>query len=226
MERIQSDIDFSSAAFPYLAARQGKIGDVPVIALRVGFVGELGYELYVPYGFGDAVIRAIVAHGTPLGLVPYGLEALGIMRIEKGHVAGSEITGWATAEDLGLGWMVPAKKPHNYVGRTMARREGLVSPDREVLVGLKAINPMEKIPAGAHLIAGGALNSPDADHGYVTATTWSPTLDAHIALGVLKRGRERHGEVLRAANPLQKYEVMVEVADPVFYDPENARVRD
>ncbi len=219
--------DVSNEAFPFLSAAEITVcGGVPAKLFRISFSGELAYELCVPYGFGDAVVRTLAERGARHGLVPYGLEALGIMRIEKGHVAGSEITGWATAGDLGLGWMVPEKKPHNYIGRAMAAREGLIDPNREVLVGLKSLNPSEKVPAGSHLIADGALNSPEADHGHVTATTWSPTLNAYIALGVLKRGRERHGEILRAANPLQKYDVMVEVADPVFYDPENARVRD
>lgn len=224
---LVDDFDVSNEGFPFLSAAEITVcGGVPAKLLRISFSGELAYELYVPFGFGDAVIRQLAQRGEKHGLVPYGLEALGVMRIEKGHVAGSEITGWATADDLGLGWMVPEKKPHNYIGRAMAMREGLNDANREVLVGLKAVNPNEKIPAGSHLISDGALNGPENDHGYVTATTWSPTLDSHIALGVLKRGRERHGEILRAANPLQKYDVMVEVADPVFYDPENARVRD
>lgn len=219
--------DVSNEAFPFLSAAEITVcNGVPAKLLRISFSGELGYELYVPYGYGDAVVRAVAEAGKAHDVGPYGLEALGVMRIEKGHVAGSEITGWATADDLGLGWMVSAKKPHNYIGRMLAQREGLVAPDREVLVGLKPLNPAEKIPCGCHLIADGGLNVAEADHGYVTATTWSPTLETNIAIGVLKRGRERHGEKLRAADPLRGYDVMVEVVDPVFYDPENARVRD
>ena len=224
---LVDDFDVGNEAFPFLSAAEITVcGGVPAKLLRISFSGELGYELYVPYGYGDAVIRQLVERGSPYGLIPYGLEALGIMRIEKGHVAGSEINGWPTADDLGLGWMVSPKKEHAYIGRMMSAREGLNDPGREQLVGLKAIDPSEPIPCGAHLIGDGALNSPEADHGYITAVTWSPTLNGHIALGLLKRGRERHGEQVRAANPLQRYEVMVEVCDPVFYDPENARVRD
>ena len=224
---VVDDFDVGNEAFPFLAAAEITVcGGVPAKLLRISFSGELGYELYVPYGYGDSVVRAVAEAGRAHDVGPYGLEALGVMRIEKGHVAGSEITGWATADDLGLGWMMSSKKEQNYIGRVMAGREGLVAPDREMLVGLKPLNPNEKIPVGAHLMSGGGLNTPDNDHGYTTAATWSPTLGMNIALGMLKRGRERYGEHVRAADPLRGYDVMVEIVNPVFYDPENARVRD
>ena len=101
----------------------------------------------------------------------------------------------------------------------------MVDIDRQVLVGLKPVKPKERIFPGAHLLARDAPLEGEHDEGYVTAAAWSPTLDTHIALGFLKRGRRRHGEVIRAANPLQRQEVLVEVVDPVFYDPEHERVR-
>ena len=84
----------------------------------------MAYELGVPARYGDAAIRAIMAAGEEFGITPYGTEALGVMRIEKGHVAGNEINGQLTARDLGLGRMMSKKK--DYVGRVMAQRPALV----------------------------------------------------------------------------------------------------
>jgi sarcosine oxidase subunit alpha len=226
LQGLVDKTDLSNAAFPFLMAADITVcGGVPARLMRISFSGELAYEIYVPYRYGDAFLRALVEAGEPHGIQPYGLEALGVMRIEKGHVAGSELTGWTTADDIGLKWMVSAKKPGDYVGRVLAGREGLIDPDREVLVGLKPVKPGHKIVAGAHLLPKKAAVTPENDHGYVTATCWSPTLQQTIALGFLRRGRERHGEVVRAANLMKKQETLVEVVDPVFYDPENQRVR-
>ena len=226
LQAVVDDLDLANDAFPFLSAAEITVcNGVPARLMRISFSGELAYELYVPYRFGDAVVRAIAGAGVLHGIGPYGLEALGVMRIEKGHVAGSEINGLATGEDLGLGWMISDKKPSDYIGRALKERYGLVDIDRQVLVGLKPVKPKERVFPGAHLLAKDSPLDGEYDEGYVTAAAWSPTLDTHIALGLLKRGRRRHGEVVRAANPLQRQEVLVEVVDPVFYDSEHERVR-
>ncbi|MGF1610664.1 MAG: sarcosine oxidase subunit alpha family protein [Kiloniellales bacterium] len=222
---VVEGLDLSNEAFPFLAAAEVTVlGGVPARLLRVSFSGELAYELYVPADAGDAAVRALMAAGLEHDTVPYGLEALGTMRIEKGHVAGSEVNGFTTADDLGLGRMQSKKKP-DYIGRVLTGREGLTDPARQVVVGLRAVAPEQAIIAGAHLLPEGAAATVEHDQGYVTAVTWSPTLDTHIALALLSRGRARHGERLRAASPLHGSETLVEVVDPVFYDPEAARVR-
>ncbi|MGI9415593.1 MAG: sarcosine oxidase subunit alpha family protein, partial [Hyphomicrobiales bacterium] len=219
LQALVDEQDLSNEAFPFLSAAELTVcNGVPARLMRISFSGELAYELYVPYRYGDAVVRALAGAGALHGIVPYGLGALGVMRIEKGHVAGSEINGLATGHDLGLGWMVTDKKEGDYIGRVLKERYGLVDVDRQVLVGLKPVKPKERIFAGAHLLAKDTPTDGEHDEGYVTAAAWSPTLETHIALGFLKRGRRRHGEVIRAANPLQRQEVLVEVVDPVFYD--------
>ena len=222
---VVGGIDLSNEAFPFLAAAEVTVlGGVPARLLRVSFSGELAYELYVPADAGDAAVRALMAAGIEHGVVPYGLEALGTMRIEKGHVAGSEINGFTTAGDLGLGRMQSKKKP-DYIGRVLTARPGLTDPARQVVVGLRALDPNAAIIAGAHLLPEGLPDTVEHDQGYVTTVTWSPTLECHIALALLSRGRERYGERLRAASPLHGKETLVEVVDPLFYDPESARVR-
>ena len=106
----------------------------------------------MPARYGDAAIRAIMAAGEEFGITPYGTEALGVMRIEKGHVAGNEINGQLTARDLGLGRMMSKKK--DYIGRVMAQRPALLAPDRPALVGFKPVDRKARLRAGAHFLAG------------------------------------------------------------------------
>ena len=114
----------------------------------------MAYELAVPARYGDAAIRAIMAAGEEFGITPYGTEALGVMRIEKGHVAGNEINGQLTARDLGLGRMMSKKK--DYIGRVMAQRPALVEPDRPALVGFQPVDRKARLRAGAHFLSVGA----------------------------------------------------------------------
>ena len=129
--------DISNAAFPYMAAAEmTAMGGIQARLFRISFSGELAYEIAVPAGYGDALIRRIMEAGREFGIAPYGTEALGVMRIEKGHVAGNEINGQTTARDLGLGRMMSTKK--DYVGRVMAQRPGLLAADRPTLRRLQA----------------------------------------------------------------------------------------
>ena len=116
--------------FPYLAAKEiSVLGGIPARLFRISFSGEHAYELSVPADYGNMAARALMQAGEEFGITPYGVEALSVMRIEKGHVAGGELNGTTTAADLGLGTMMSTKK--DYIGRMMAAREGLVDQDRE-----------------------------------------------------------------------------------------------
>jgi len=184
----------------------------------------MAYELAVPARYGDAAIRAIMAAGEEFGIVPYGTEALGVMRIEKGHVAGNEINGQLTARDLGLGRMMSTKK--DYVGRVMAQRPALLDADRPALVGVKPVDRNARLRAGAHFLAVGAANTIESDEGYMTSVAFSPMLGHWIGLGVLARGPQRIGERVRAYDPVRNGDVEVEICNPVFFDPEGARLHD
>src|SRR5262249_51801714 len=135
---LDEKFDLGDRAFPHLAARELALGGVPARLFRLSFSGELAYELAVPARHGDALIRAIMTLGAEYGITPYGTEALGVMRIEKGHVAGNEINGQLTARDLGLGRMLSTRK--DYVGRVLSQREALLAPDRPALVGLQPVD--------------------------------------------------------------------------------------
>jgi len=214
----------SDAAFPYLAAGQLTVmGGLPARLFRISYSGELAYEIAVPAGYGETVWRHMMESGREFGIEPYGTEALGSMRIEKGHVAGNEINGQTTARDLGLGRMLSGAK--DFVGRAMAQRPGLMAADRPRLVGLKPVNRQDRLRAGAHFIRADAKPSGREDEGYMTSVAFSPTLDHWVGLGLLVRGPERHGERVHACDPVRGGNVAVEVCHPVFYDPAGERLR-
>jgi sarcosine oxidase subunit alpha len=190
---------------------------------RLSFSGELAYEVAAPTRFGDSLVRAIMQAGAAYGIAPYGTEALGVLRIEKGHPAGGELNGQTSAHDLGFGKMLSAKK--DFIGRFMAARPALTDPERPSLVGLRPIDRSERIRAGAHLIPKDAEATANNDQGYVTSIAFSPSLNHWLGLGLLARGPERHGEIVRAYDPVRGGDVLVEVRPPCFVDPEGDRLR-
>jgi sarcosine oxidase subunit alpha len=216
--------DVSNEAFAYMGAGPAAIcGGIAARLYRLSFSGELAYEISVPARFGEAVVRAIMASGAPFGIVPYGVEALGVMRIEKGHPAGSELNGQTTAHDLGFGGLVSTKK--DFIGRYMAARPALVDPARPTLVGVKPVAPADRLRSGAHFIANGAAANAVNDQGFVTSVAYSPSLGQWIGLGLLARGPTRRGEIMRAVDPIRSGEIAVEICAPCFVDPKGERLR-
>ncbi len=223
LQRLFPDDDLSSDGFPFMAAGTFDLAGIPARLFRISFSGELGYELNVPADYGAAAAQRLLDLGGDLGVDLYGLEALDIMRIEKGHVTGNELDGRVTAQDLGMGRMLSGKK--DYIGRRLSQRQAFLDPERPQLVGLKPTAPMRKATAGAHLMPQGGPDTPENDLGWVSSATWSPTLESYIALGFVRGGSARKGEVLRAADFVRNRDVPVEVVDSVFVDPEGARQR-
>ena len=216
--------DLSNAAFPFMAvAPVTLVNGIQARLFRVSFSGELAYELAVPARYGDGVARLLLQLGKPHGILPYGLEALSVLRIEKGHPAGGELNGQTTAADLGLGKLMATRK--DFIGAAMAARPGLASHERPTLVGFKPVNPLDPVSGGAHFIRPGAKIDLRSDEGHVTSTAWSATLGSTIGLGLLKRGPQRHGERVRAFDPMRGRDTLVEVCSPHFVDPDGARLR-
>jgi len=221
---VDPSFDISNDAFPYLAAGEVTVcGGTPARLFRLSFSGELAYEVAVPARFGDALIRKIVEEGAAFGIAPYGTEALGVLRIEKGHPAGGELNGQTTAHDLGLGKLLSVKK--DFIGRFMAARPALTDPSRSSLVGLRPVNREDRLRAGAHLIPKGAEATAANDQGYVTSIAFSPSLGQWLGLGLLANGPQRHGEIVRAYDPVRAGDVEVEACPPCHIDPEGARLR-
>jgi len=223
-ELVDPSEDLSNEGFPFMGAREVSLrGGLRARLFRISFSGEMAFEISVPARYGDSLARNLMIAGKALGVTPYGTEALGVMRIEKGHVAGAELNGTTTAGDLGLGKMMSTKK--DFIGRSMAGREALVADDRQVVVGIKPVDKARRLRSGAHIIPKGATPAPETDDGYVTSVCFSPMMDQWIGLGLVKNGRERHGEIAMAQDPVRREDYEVEICNPVFYDPEGGRQR-
>ncbi len=223
LQKIVDGVTLDDASFPYLAAKPISIlGGMTARLFRISFSGEHAYELAVPADHGNMVARALMQAGAEFGITPYGIEALSIMRVEKGHVAGGELNGTTTAGDLGLGKMMSSKK--DYIGRMMASREGLVDKNRQCVVGIRPLDATDKIRAGSHLLKKDDAPSMAADQGYITSVAWSPMLDMWLGLALLARGRERHGEVVKIFDGVRNIHMYGVICDPVHYDRENRKL--
>ena len=221
---VDADVDLSNEGFPFMACGEITVcGGLRARLFRISFSGELAYEIAVPTRYGDGLVRALMEAGEEFDVTPYGTEALGVMRIEKGHAAGNELNGTTTALNLGLGRMVSKKK--DCIGNTLSERLGLSDESGLRLVGFKPIKAHDPVTAGAHLMNASGEISATTDQGYVTSACFSPNLGCSIGIGFLKDGGNRLGEVLRAANPLEGQTVEVEVVSAHFIDPEGERLR-
>ena len=218
------DSDISNDAFPFMACANLTVcGGLRARLFRISFSGELAYELAVPTAYGDALIRRIMAAGAEFDITPYGTEALGVMRIEKGHAAGNELNGTTTAANLGLGRMVSTAK--DSIGAELSRREGLNGADDLRQVGIIPVDRSKPVPAGAHLMKAEGPVDAAHDQGYVTSSCYSPNLGHAIALAFLKDGSNRLGERMRLVSPLTGVNVDVEIVSTHFFDPEGERLR-
>jgi sarcosine oxidase subunit alpha len=216
---VDAPFDISNEAFPYMAAASLTMcGGAPARLFRLSFSGELAYEMAVPARFGHALAMALAAAGAS----PYGTEALGVMRIEKGHPAGAELNGTTTAHDLGLAKLLSKKK--DFVGRAMAARPELTDPSRPTLVGLKPADGTTALKVGSHLLTPGAEATLANDQGYITAAAFSPSLGHPIALALLSNGPARLGEKIRVYDPVRHGDTLAEITSPVFYDPDGSRL--
>lgn len=221
---VDPAFDISDSGFPYLGVGEITVcGGIKARLFRLSFSGERAYEIGVPARYGDALIRRLMEAGEEFGACSYGTEALGVMRIEKGHISGPELNGTTTPQDVGLGGMVAKKK--DFIGSVLGKRPGLVDPDRPSLVGFRPVDRSARLRSGAHFLARDARPEAANDEGYMTSVAYSPSSGHWVGLGLLRRGPERLGEIVRAYDPVRGADTLVEVVSPVFVDPEGGRVR-
>ncbi|MEM9668784.1 MAG: sarcosine oxidase subunit alpha family protein [Pseudomonadota bacterium] len=221
LSKLVDGADVSNDALPFMGVTETTIEGVPARLFRISFSGELAYEINVPWGAGNMLWRRIMEVGAEFDITPYGTEALSVLRIEKGHIAGSEIDGRTTAADAGLGRMM-AKKA--FIGKAMANRPGLTAASRPALVGVKPISTHDRLRGGAHFVAAPKAREQES-LGWVSSTADSPAMKGWIGLGFLKGGTARIGERLFATYPLKDEMVEIEICSPIFVDPEGERVR-
>ncbi|MCC6471759.1 MAG: sarcosine oxidase subunit alpha family protein [Alphaproteobacteria bacterium] len=223
LAELTRDIDLSPQAFPFMTLRAGTVAGIPVRVFRVSFTGDLSFEIQARASHGLALWHACLAVGEKYGITPYGLEAMHVLRAEKGYIiVGQETDGTATPDDLGMGAMVAHAKP-DFIGKRGLKRAELLRPERKQLVGLRLADGEHKpLPEGAHLVNDPGLPPPMPMLGHVTSSYYSPTVGAPIALAMIKNGRARMGEELYA--PLPDRVVRARVVAPCFFDPEGKRL--
>lgn len=215
------DIDVSNEALPFMGVRDATLDGLPVRVFRISFSGELAYEVHAPSGDALAVWERLLRAGARHGIQPYGTEAMANLRIEKGHVAGAELDGRTTPDDLGLGRMVSRRK--DFIGRHMLGRPALVDPDRPKLVGLVPVDGASRLRGGSQIVDDALERFPMI--GWVTSSCSRGSLDHPLALGFVARGRDRIGEVVQVVYPLKDVTVPARITESCFYDPEGGRQR-
>ncbi len=208
--------------WPFMACGEARVMGVAGRLFRISFSGEHAYEVAVPARYGAAFFAELVTRAEAMEGGAYGMEALNVLRIEKGHITHSEIHGRVTAFDVGMERMISAKK--DCVGKVMAGREGLVDPMRERMVGLRPVGAVKMLSAGAHVFEAGAEHVHSEDQGYVTSVCFSPDVGTMIGLGFVKNGPDRIGERMVVRDHVRNLTVEVEVCSPVFVDPEGGRL--
>jgi len=218
LARFETDIAIDGAALPHMSVREGLFAGVDSRLYRVSFSGELGYEIHVPARFGAALWQSLLTAGAEAGIVPYGIETLLLLRLEKGYLhVGVDTDGATAPADVGWG-AVAARKKVDFIGKRSLARVDNLRDDRLQLVGLAA-------KEGAALVAGAHLRLPgttEGSDGWVTSAAHSPTLERPIALALLRGGRARLGQAL-AVHDLGR-QGKADVVSPAFYDPEGKRV--
>jgi len=223
LKKLTTDIDVSNEACPFMAFREGTIAGAPGRLFRISFFGELAYEINVPADYGLDVWERVLVAGEEFGIAPYGTEAMNILRMEKGHIVGGELNGRASPEDLGFSGML--SKTKDFIGRRGLDRPAFQAGGRKQLVGLVPVDHKTRVPRGAQLVLDPAALPPVDMQGEVTSNAYSPNLGHPIALGLLRDGRERHGETLHAHSPVTGETVAVFVTEPCFIDPKGERLR-
>jgi sarcosine oxidase subunit alpha len=218
------DQPITSDTFPFMScASVGVLGEVGRL-FRISFSGEHGYEIAVPSRYGESLFRLLVSRAEEIGGGPYGMEALNVLRLEKGFITHAEIHGRVTAFDLGMERMVSDKK--DCIGKRSAARPGLCDSGREQLIAIKPVGSIKQIVAGAHLFDLNDAPIRQNDKGYVTSVGFSPTFGHFLGLAFLKNGQERLGDRIKMVDHLRDIETECEVINTVSFDPKGDRLRD
>ncbi len=218
-----TDIDLSNDAFPYMGVRQGMVAGVPVTLLRIGFTGELGYEIHCPAGYGLYLWETLLEAGKPHDITAFGVEAQRIMRLEKGHfIVGQDTDGLTDPFMAHLDWAVKMDK-EDFVGKPSLVRI-LKKGVTEQLVGYEMVNP-NVVPEEANQIV---VENPDwpiglETIGRITSSRYSPTLKKSIGLCWVPKHMAEPGTefTVRIRGELHQ----AQVAALPFYDPEGKQLK-
>jgi sarcosine oxidase subunit alpha len=213
-----TSFDLSNEEFPYLGAGQAEIAGVPCLILRIGFVGELGYEIHLPSAAGEYLWEALMTAGEPYGVAPFGLEPQRVLRLEKMHViVGQDTNAESNPFEAAMPWIVKLDKDADWIGRYQLeylKRRG----DRNHLVGFVCDNG--KVPIeGAQVIAA------DGDPaGRITSSRFSARLGKAIGIAWVPESSSEEGSRIVISDPAG-HRIPASVTHKAFYDPDGERLR-
>ena len=216
LSEVAREIDISDADFPHLSWRPGTIAGHAVRLYRISFTGELSYEVHCDARCAQTVWDALFAGGQRFDVTPYGTEAMHVLRAEKGYIIiGQETDGTVAPDDLGLSWAIAKAKP-DFIGKRSLARPDMQRADRRQLVGLSMDTEVEEGAQLTETATGTAML------GYITSSYRSPVTGKPFALALLSAGRGRAGTTVHAR--FGDAAIRCTVVDPVFYDPQGARL--
>ena len=215
-----TDLDLSGAAFPYLAVRAGRVAGIAARLMRVGFVGEWGFEIHVAAEHGPALWDALMSSGERHGIGPFGVEAQRLLRLEKGHlILGQDTDGLTTPFDVGLKWAVAMDKPF-FVGQRSLKAIAAQPPRQQLAPFTLAPDHAGEAPKECHLvIENGSIA------GRVTSIYASPQLERTIGLAFVRPEMAQQGRrfSIRLSDGRT---VTAQVAQTPFYDPKDERQKE
>jgi sarcosine oxidase subunit alpha len=212
-----TDADCSPEAFAYLDARQARVAGVQSLLMRIGFVGELGYEIHFPAAYGEDVWNAILRAGEPEGIRPFGLEPQRILRLQKQHIiVGQDTDSESTPFGAGMPWAVKLDKDEQFIGK-WALQHVAETPAETALVGFTV--------AGGHVPTEGAvvLDHRGAVAGQVTSARRSRQLERVIGMAWVPSALASDGQLITISDNGERFGASV-VTEP-FYDPDGELLR-
>lgn len=221
LKRLDLDFDISAAGFRHMQIREGTWRGVPVRVARVSFTGELQYEISVQARYTECLLHSLLAGSRDIAPRPVGMEAWLRLRLEKGYIhLGSDTNGRTGPAEVGWGQQA-ARRADDFIGKRSMTLAFALSPEREQLVGLVALEG--RLEVGARVLKPGNSAPPCPTEGYVTSACESPSAGHSIGLALIERGFQRKGEEITLFSSGRA--VRARIVDPVFYDPENERLR-
>ncbi|PHR60529.1 MAG: sarcosine oxidase subunit alpha [Robiginitomaculum sp.] len=222
LQKFDCTVDLSPDVFKHMQMREGRLAGVSCRIQRVSFSGELSYEVAIPWAYGASFWQALISEGAAFGVCPFGIEALMILRIEKGYLhVGSDTDGMTVPQDIGFGRIL-AKKKSDFVGRRSIMRPDAVRKNRRQFIGLENISDESPFRVGAHILPPGKVAPPAHTQGWVTSSVYSPNTGKPIALALVERGTERYGEEVQIWDLGESRRA--KIVRPGVFDPEGRRL--
>jgi len=223
LQKLFPNIDVSNEVLSFMGYVESNLFGIKARIFRISFSGELAYEINVESDNGIFMWEKIMELGREFKIQPYGTEALSTLRIEMGHVAGSELDGRTIPYDNSLEGMVSKKK--DFIGKRSLNRNAFIAEDRQKVVGVVPLDKKTSIPEGSHLVRDAKAKLPNPKLGYISASCWSVEYDNPFSLAILKDGKNMIGEKLFAMSPLKNKTIPVEIVSSHYVDPKGERVR-